>query len=513
LALSFSRQPHLTPRVAVSLVTIFLIVILALAALLVWQNYKVAVSAGEQRAQASAHVVAAHLQWMIEASDQALRRIDATLDEKPIQSNPNAVADISQAVGDLPTGFQYSVYDETGELRASSIHNASGISVADREYFQTLKSGASLTISSQLKERLSGKQVFIIARRIERNGQFHGVATIAIPVDKLGEFWSSMSLGPDSSVGVIRSDGWLVARYPPLETALDLSKTPLFTTHLPRKPNGFYHNATSPADGVARIVGYWRVEGWPLIATAGINKSETLQSFWAGVRSELAIGIPVIAMIVASAVWIVWLLRAYSARNIALEIAHERNQFLFREIHHRVKNNLQAVSSLIRLQPISVEAKAEMDRRIAAMVAVHEQIYETDSFDRVEVAPYAERLIREIADTYPGHIDIDTHLHPVSVDRDHALPIGMIITEVVANAFKYAFEGRDNGKLSVDLSITDRGQGLLIIRDDGPGIRANLERRGMGSRLIAGFVSQLGGEYSVTSDRGTVFRMTFPLGD
>jgi len=495
----------------VLLVTIFLIVILSLASLLVWQNYKVAVVAGEQRAQASAHVVAVHIQWMIEASDQALRRIDATLDSQPIQSDADTVADISQAVGDLPSGLQYSVYDETGELRASSIVDASGINVADREYFQTLKAGVPLTISPQLKERLSGKQVFIIARRIERNGQFHGVASIAIPVDKLGEFWSSMSLGPDSSVGVIRSDGWLVARYPSLETTLNLSKAPLFTTYLPRKSSGFYHNATSPADGIARIVGYWQVEGWPLIATAGINRSETLQSFWAGFRSELVVGLPVIAMVIASAVWIVRLLRAYSSRNLALEVAHERNQFLFREIHHRVKNNLQAVSSLVRLQPISSEAKKEMDRRIAAMVAVHEQIYETDSFDTVEVAPYAERLIREIADTYPGRVKIETHLQPLSVDRDHALPIGMIITEVVANAFKYAFDGRDSGKLSVDLSTTEEGQGVLVVRDNGPGILADTGRRGMGSRLIAGFVGQLGGKYSLTNDHGTVFTMTFPL--
>jgi hypothetical protein len=116
-----------------------------------------------------------------------------------------------------------------------------------------------LTISPQLGAPV-WKSSFYIARRIERNGQFHGVASIAIPVDKLGEFWSSMSLGPDSSVGVIRSDGWLVARYPSLETALNLSKNPLFTTHLPRKSSGFYHNATSAADGVARIVGYWQVE-------------------------------------------------------------------------------------------------------------------------------------------------------------------------------------------------------------------------------------------------------------
>jgi two-component sensor histidine kinase len=67
------------------------------------------------------------------------------------------------------------------------------------------------------------------------------------------------------------------------------------------------------------------------------------------------------------------------------------------------------------------------------------------------------------------------------------------------------------GLYPVDLSTTDEGQGLLVVRDDGPGILADTGRRGMGSRLIAGFVAQLGGEYSLTNDRGTVFTMTFPL--
>jgi two-component sensor histidine kinase len=500
----------LTSRSAGALVSVFLVAILALASLMIWQNYKAAIAAGEARALSSAHVVAAHMQWMIEASDQALRRIDTTLDEQPIQSSANTIADISQAVGDLPASFQYSVYDQTGELRLSSVPRATGINVADRGYFRQLQAGLQVVISEQLQERLSGEQVFIIARRIERNGQFHGVASIAIPTLKMDEFWNSMALGPNSSVGVIRSDGWLVARHPKFDTPLDLSHTPLFTTYLSKSPHGFYHNAVSPADGLARIVGYWQIDGWPLIATAGIDKAETLEMFWSGLDTQLIFGLPIIVMIIVSAIWIISLLNAFAGRNAALEQLLERNQFLFREIHHRVKNNLQAVSALIRLQPLSSEARNDMERRIAAMIAVHEQIYETDQFDRVEVAPYTERLVREIGAAYDANVVIETRLAAVTVDRDQALPIGMIINEVVSNAFKYAFIGRSDGRLMVELSGDADGTARLTVKDDGPGIDMGLQRKGMGSRLIAGFVAQINGSFTYKNHGGASFTMSFP---
>jgi len=215
-------------------------------------------------------------------------------------------------------------------------------------------------------------------------------------------------------------------------------------------------------------------------------------------------------MIIVSGIWIIALLNAFATRNIELERLLERNQFLFREIHHRVKNNLQAVSALVRLQPISSEARSDMERRIAAMIAVHEQIYETDQFDRVEVAPYAERLVKDIAAAYDAHVTIETSLGQVTVDRDQALPIGMIINEVVSNAFKYAFIGRSDGRLVVELFGESDGTAVFMVRDDGPGIDTGLDRKGMGSRLIAGFVAQINGSYNYESGNGTCFTMRFP---
>lgn len=167
-----------------------------------------------------------------------------------------------------------------------------GINVADREYFKQLREGAETVISPQLDERLSGRSVFVITRRISRNSTFHGAASIAIPTETMDRFWSSMALGPHSSVSVIRTDGALVTRHPQLKQSINLSDTPLFTTYLPSSPGGFYHNAVSLADGLARIVGYWKVTGWPPVATIGVERGEALEFFWTGLRSEWPLAFP-----------------------------------------------------------------------------------------------------------------------------------------------------------------------------------------------------------------------------
>lgn len=489
---------------------LFIVAVLGITTLLVWQNYRAAVSASEAKAIASAHVVAANIEWMIEASDQALRRIDVVFEDKPIQSSMDTIADIAVAVGNLPSGFQYSVYDETGQLRLSSVVNAPIINVSDRPYFQAVKKRDETVISPQLRERISKEEVFVIARRISRAGSFHGVATIAIPVRVMGDFLSSLNLGEYSAVGVIRDDGWLVARYPIVPGSIDLSDTPLFQPPLNAQQSGFYQSETSPVDGKTRVIGFWRVDKWPLLVVAGVARGEMLDLFWATFRAEALFGLPMILLLLLEGVLIAALVRAFVGRNRDLELALERNNFLFREIHHRVKNNLQAVSALVRLQPIPEQARKEMVNRISAMIAVHEQLYQSDQFDRVEVAPYLTRVIGEIAKAYNRDVNIVSRFEGLLVDRDQALPIGLVVNEVVSNAFKYAFDNGRRGRLEVEL-VRENDQARLTIRDDGPGFAPDTATKGMGSKLIAGFVAQLGGNYTLESNQGTVFTMTIPV--
>lgn len=492
-----------------TLAALMLLSLAGLAGVMIWQNHRSTIEAAEARAISSAQVVAAHIEWMMEASDQALQRIDSALGDEPFSALSANIADIEQAVGNLPQGFQYSVYDETGSLRYSSVPEAVGIEVSDREYFQELSDGKRIVISPQLDERLSGEQVFVIARGMTRGGRFIGAASIALPTNALNQFWSLMELGPNSTVSVIRTDGWLVARHPQLIQTIDLSATPLFTDFLRDAHAGVYHSTRSPADGMSRIVGYRRVANWPLVATTGIERSEALYFFWTSLRAGLIIGLPLVCLLVMATVWSLRLLRADSERRLQLEHMLERNNFLMREIHHRVKNNLQAVASLVRLQPLSQERKDDMVRRIGAMVAVHEQIYGTNQFDQVDAARYIERLVVEVADGFRSDVTIETRLEPLKLAPDQAMPLGLIVNEAITNAFKHAFVGRSAGRLFVGL----RAEGetaRLVIEDDGPGSGPD-RGSGMGTRLIDGFVQQLGGDLDISSVAGTKVAISFPL--
>jgi two-component system, sensor histidine kinase PdtaS len=475
------------------------------------QNYRSATSAAETQAQAAALVVATHVEWMMEASSQALQRIDDALETQSFRSGQGGVNDITKAVGQLPKGFQYSVYDSDGQLRFSSIQHAVTINVADREYFRQLKDGTSTAISPQLDERLSHQQVFIIGRRIEMDGTFRGVATIAIPAAKMDEFWGAMALGPNSTVSVIRIDGWLLARYPAVPNTLDMRGTQLFQKYAAGERQGVYHSAGSPADGVSRIVGFRKADGWPLLAVAGIERGHSLETFWSALILQLELSVPLTILLLIGTWIIVRLMQGSETRNAELEQALDRNTYLFKEIHHRVKNNLQAVSSLIRLQPIPNEIKADIDRRLGAMVALHEQIYKNDQFDVVALAPYITKLVADLSTSYGKPVDIDLQIDPVTVARDQALPLGMIINEVVSNAYKYAFQDREDGRLKLRVKVD--GELLRIeIADNGQGYR-EASVAGTGTKLIYAFSKQLDAIASTSYENGTVFRLQLKLQD
>ena len=150
---------------------------------------------------------------MLEASAQALRRIERAVNERADNRTGDAITNLNEAVENLPSSFQFSVYDQTGRLTYSSVDNVvPGINVSDRSYFSELQRGAELVISPALVSRQDGRSIFIIARRIMRDGKFAGVATIAVPSTVLSNLSESLSLSGASTVSLIRSDGWLIAR-------------------------------------------------------------------------------------------------------------------------------------------------------------------------------------------------------------------------------------------------------------------------------------------------------------
>lgn len=458
----------------------------------------------------AAYIASTHVRWLIEANLQTLRRVDDALGGRRDLLTTGTVRDLDQAVAALPGAVYVWVFDADGRTVLTNEPEFASISIADRDYFAALKAGAEWDIGPLLTGRHTGRKVFPIGRRIERDGQFLGVAVIYVPADLLAQFWQSMDLGPGSTVGLLRDDGWLVARYPVPERTLTLAGYVLFTEHLPKASEGFYEAATSPADGVARVVGYRRVESLPLITVVGIPVEVLTDHFRERMGEIMLVAAPIGLALLFVSLWVVRLLRQEERAHHALSQALEENRLLLREVHHRVKNNLQTVSALIRLQPGPLEAKEELMRRIAAMTAVHEHIYGSDQFGRLDVADYIRTLVAGLREGYGSAVEIECQLAPVDVAPDQALPLGLIVNEVVSNAFKHAFPDGRTGLITLKLEVTEAGYAVLRVRDNGVGYQPG-KPTSMGSLLIRGLAQQIDGNYEFRNEDGTLFVLKFPL--
>jgi two-component sensor histidine kinase len=321
--------------------------------------------------------------------------------------------------------------------------------------------------------------------------------------------WRSLELGPGSTVGLLRDDGWQVARHPPVDKPSNLANYVLFTDYLKKSSSGVY-DAVSPVDGETRIVGYRRVANAPLVVIASISRDFAMQRLRDQMEKLALFLLPVIIGLGILSVWVIRLLQRDEQMRASLAAAVERNNLLMREIHHRTKNNLQSVASLLKLQPISDEAKAAMTSRIAAMSALHEQAYRSDQYSEVNLRDYLLTLIDTIRRSSPDNVTFETDLVEASVDRDFAQPLGLIVNEVISNAVKHAFAGRDHGTITMTLAMPSPERAELVITDNGPGFTPTGQESGMGSRLIRAFAQQLGNDYSYARENGTRFAIRFP---
>ncbi|WP_029009826.1 sensor histidine kinase [Azospirillum halopraeferens] len=495
---------------ALTLVALLFLLALLLTGLFIWQGHRDARAAVHARAASAAYSAAAHARWLVEANLQALRRVAESVGGRPEPGGEATIRDLSDAVAALPGAVPIWVFDANGDSVLSNEPQLGPANAADRSYFRALRDGQEWHIGPLLVGALSGRKIFPIGHRLERDGRFAGAVVVFVPADPLAEFWESMQLGPGSTVGLLRDDGWLVARHPVPDRAVDLSGYVLFTRYLPESPHGVYEAAASPADGVSRLVGYRRVDGLPLVAVVGIPASTLAASARQRMGEVGLILAPVGLGLLLVSVWVVRLLRREEHIRRALSGALEDNRVLLREVHHRVKNNLQTVSALVQLQPGPAEGKEDLMRRIAAMAAVHEHIYGSDRFDGVDVAEYVRTLVMRLREGYGSAAAVHCALDPVAVDPDKALPLGLIVNEVVSNAFKHAFpDGRD-GSISVTLQAVPGGPAVLRVHDDGVGYTPD-GGSGMGSRLIRSLAAQIGGTVEFRQDGGTLFALTFPL--
>lgn len=207
-----------------------------------------------------------------------------------------------------------------------------------------------------------------------------------------------------------------------------------------------------------------------------------------------------------------------SMRNSA---SLREKEILLREIHHRVKNNMQILTSLLRLQTRQADSQElrdvlqESEARIRSMGLLHEKLYKSDSVSRIEMHGYLRTLTGELArvNTPQGtRRDIKLNVHGVFMGLDTALPCGLMITELVTNALKYAFPGKPEGTIYVSLGSTGDGNYQLIVWDDGIGMKEDFDianATSLGMRLVKMLTDQLNGTLTFDCSQGTRVTITF----
>ncbi len=507
VALKRSWREISAVRLAVGLMVFVLVLFLGILAYFVTDGVQRTNDRLREQSSAASQVLATNAYWISEVANQTLRRVDTATG--PTLSG--SAADIEAVLQGLPSATEVYVIDNQANTVFSTVPGATGVDIGDREYYTAVRDGAPFYTSPLLVSRITDDIIFVFSKRVVRNGEFAGAIMVSFSGALLGEFFRTLELEPGSTLSLIRDDGQLMARYPPTTGNVDFSDRPLFTHHLKQSGIGTFDSADSLIDGVPRVVSYRRVEDSRIIAVAAVATSQVWGMLLEMLSTLLVVVSPVLFGLMLISWWILRLLVRDADRAKELEASVELNTMLFREIHHRVKNNLASVQALVRMQNIPDTAKRDLQSRFAAMAAMHEHIYQHDRYEDIDAHDFIPPVVDQVKMAYGTDTRLIYDLDHVMVDRDHATPLALLLSELATNAFKYAYADDQAGTLSVTLRQRGDGRAILTVRDDGAGMEPQEGSNSMGMRLIRGVVGQMGGEYSYHNDNGVVFEAELAL--
>lgn len=232
----------------------------------------------------------------------------------------------------------------------------------------------------------------------------------------------------------------------------------------------------------------------------------------------LAVGIIGFALLAG---WMVWLYKRVSKQRQQIALQSQHMEMMMKELHHRVKNNLQIVSSLLSLQTYKVQDEGavsvlrESQQRVQAMSFIHQRLYKTEELTAVNMKEYLSDLAESLLSTYGFRrdgFDLQIKIDQEMMDIDKALPIGLVINEMITNALKYAYTGIQYPSLLISLT-EDATNMVFVIRDNGIGINEQAWKQksnSFGKQLITALCKQMRAKQALVVDGGTEFTLTIP---
>jgi two-component sensor histidine kinase len=399
-----------------------------------------------------------------------------------------------------------------GQLVLSSRTHPVALDVSDRDYFRRARDGEAGLLIERLTIRPSGQDVLVLSQR-RPGAAFRGAVLATIPVEAFTELFAQLAPADRGSASLMRSDGLLLVRHTASARPVMIPPDAPFRRAIAAAEQGTYR-ALAVSDGIERIYGYARVPGLPLYANYGVSTA----SIAAGWRRDVA---PVAALLVLAALLgcaaVLQTARKLRAEvdRATLDAARRRAEVqdtLLRELHHRVKNSLMTVQSLIRVRGGGPDRDRVLQQRVMALAQVHDLLHVSNFVSRLDVGAFLRALLGNPAIVPPERgLTVVCEADPVEVGVDTAVPLALTVVELVTNALKHAFPEGRGGRIAV--TLCRRGpEAVLTVEDDGVGLPdAGTRGRTSGLRLVDRLVGQLRGELAVEAGRGTRFTLTFPV--
>lgn len=194
----------------------------------------------------------------------------------------------------------------------------------------------------------------------------------------------------------------------------------------------------------------------------------------------------------------------------------KQNEFLLKEIHHRVKNNLSIVASLLKLQAMESKNKEIKDQfdeavgRIKSMSLIHEKMYQNDDLSMIDLEQYLNSLGKDILNSFQkvGEIEIDINCEKIMVDTKNIVPVSLILNELLTNSVKHAFKNEDHGEIKVE--VTRKDNFIKFIYKDNGTWKGELREGSFGLDLLQALTFQLGGTIDRNIGKGTTYELSFP---
>lgn len=497
-----------------------------------WLAYAQIRTAALDRVADEAFLMEAHLIGTLNAVDQAVLRaldaigdqdVDGLYDNRTVWEHLHDIAKTQPIV-------MLRLLNAVGETVLETIHfPAARINLGGEAFFTRPRDGAGPYIGAAVIDPTARAPVFTLSRRIEdRNGRFRGVLLAALDTGYFNSVYHRINPAPRSAAGLIEEvSGKFLAREPEWAQFVGQTVGPWgeYLAHQRLIDRGRFE-APSPVDRIWRYYAYRKVEGYPLVVFIGASRDEVLKPWLVSLAPMVGgslLGIAGILYFGRSAMrnWrrVRFAMMQLRETNARLEQALADKDVLFREVHHRVKNNLQIVGNLLLLQGQRVrdkEARAALEEtlhRVQSVSAVHQVLYRTNQAVEIDLHRYLEDLCATLAATYGAAergIAVRVDASPCRTHIDQAIPLALIVNEAVTNVFKYAFPNGDGGTLDVRMRCT--GDEIhLSVADTGIGLPDGATSGdSLGMSLIRALIDQLEGQQRWHSDHGSRLDLVVP---